>query len=338
MLPYTCFIFFLLGCSQLLCAQFAPPAGQAGSTAIAKDSSIIQAWASQCSVERGWQDISQPQLGRATSGTAAQATGAAGDGLVVSLGDSGVATLTFDYPIRNGLGADFVVFENAFSPTFLELAFVEVSSDGQNYVRFPAISNTDTSQQIDGFGHVDATKVYNLAGKYRAGFGTPFDLEELVGDSAILDVNAVTHVRLVDVVGSINPLYGSRDSRGHLINDPWNTPFPTGGFDLDAVGVIHNNTNIAVAKLPVPQALKVWPNPSSSHQAIQISLPETLQQQSLMVTWYNWQGQTVLTQIIHTSSSASQNSLPATNLPAGWYILSIETPLQHYYQKIQLRS
>jgi hypothetical protein len=33
--------------------------------------------------------------------------------------------------------------------------------------------------------------------------------------------------------------YASCDSQGHQINDPWPTPFPTGGFDLDAVGVIH---------------------------------------------------------------------------------------------------
>jgi hypothetical protein len=33
--------------------------------------------------------------------------------------------------------------------------------------------------------------------------------------------------------------YASYDSQGHQINDPWPTNFPTGGFDLDAVGVIN---------------------------------------------------------------------------------------------------
>ena len=88
--------------------------------------------------------------------------GKAGDGAIVSLGDAGVAVLTFSTPIRNGQGPDFAVFENAFSNTFLELALVEVSSDGQNFVRFDAISNTDTTLQIGGFGHVDATNLEHV--------------------------------------------------------------------------------------------------------------------------------------------------------------------------------
>lgn len=62
-------------------------------------------------------------------------------------------------------------------------------------------------------------------------------MDELDGISQLLDVNAITQVRLIDVVGSINPAYGSTDALGNLINDPWSTPFATGGFDLDAVGV-----------------------------------------------------------------------------------------------------
>jgi len=54
------------------------------------------------------------------------------DGYIVSLGDSGVADVTFAGAIYNGPGADFAVFENGFlnatndSLAFLELAFVEV--------------------------------------------------------------------------------------------------------------------------------------------------------------------------------------------------------------------
>ena len=39
-------------------AQFAPPAGQIGSTAIHADSSIFVGWANACSLTRGYQDIS----------------------------------------------------------------------------------------------------------------------------------------------------------------------------------------------------------------------------------------------------------------------------------------
>ena len=36
--------------------------------------------------------------------------------------------------------------------------------------------------------------------------------------------------------------YASSDVNSHQINDPWPTPFDTGGFDLDAVGVINEKT------------------------------------------------------------------------------------------------
>ncbi|NIA17499.1 MAG: hypothetical protein GWO86_04040, partial [Planctomycetes bacterium] len=115
----------------------------------------------------------------------------------------------------------------------------------------------------------------------------------------LLDVNSITHVRIIDVVGYVEPAdfygdgivnftdynifagayqsdiyddnwnqdcdisnptddfvgiadfqvfvekwfdendYSSCDINGHQINDPWPTPFDSGGFDLDAVGIIN---------------------------------------------------------------------------------------------------
>jgi hypothetical protein len=176
-------------------------------------------------------NIANPSLGTVSSGTEQDACGIAGDAGLLSLGDAGIAILQFSTPITNGNGPDFAVFENAFNNTFLELAFVEVSSDGQNFVRFPSFSNNDTSFQIGPFGASDASKIHNLAGKYRAGYGTPFDLEELK-DSTNIDINNISYVKIIDVVGSILPDYCSRDSRGIIINDPWSTPFNEGGFDF----------------------------------------------------------------------------------------------------------
>ncbi|MEO6738908.1 MAG: PEP-CTERM sorting domain-containing protein [Chthoniobacteraceae bacterium] len=199
-------------------------------------------------------NISNPGLGFASYGSGADALGPsdaeANNSLtVVSLGDGGRITLTFARPIANGPGADFAVFENGITDNFLELAFVEVSSDGTNFTRFHAVSLTQTATQVGPFDQsIDPTDLYNLAGKYRVGFGTPFDLAELVGTPG-LDINAVTHVRIVDVVGSIDPLYGTRDSLNNLINDPWPTAFDTGGFDLDAVGVLN------FAPVPEPSSI-----------------------------------------------------------------------------------
>jgi hypothetical protein len=256
-------------------AQFAPQVGNVGTTAIHKDSSIIINWANGCVLNRGWQNIAETTLGRAQVGDESYVPGPAGNG-IVSLGDGGSATLTFHKPIRNGAGPDFVVFENGFidqtlkpGTAFLELAFVEVSSDGENFVRFTAISNVDTSNQLESFEGINATQIHNLAGKYIANYGTPFDLDELANNSNV-NINAITHVRIIDVVGSVTPQFASRDNRGYPINDPWPTPFASSGFDLDAVGVIHQDGPIGVHEIYSSNDKIIYPMPIAAGQFINI--------------------------------------------------------------------
>jgi hypothetical protein len=238
----VCFFTAALWTPTTLAGPYAPAAGVEGSTAVAMDDERIVNWGSGApELIRGPMDIRNPHLGLASYGSAADALGPAqGDSFgVVSLGDGGSITLTFTHPITNGPGYDFAVFENGFSDTFLELAFVEVSSNGMDFFRFPSVSLTPTTSQVGPFGMLDPTNIHNLAGKYRQGFGTPFDLSELADHFPLLDVRAVTHVRLVDVVGSIDPQYATYDSLGNAINDPFATAFHTGGFDLDAVAVLN---------------------------------------------------------------------------------------------------
>lgn len=241
-------------------AQFAPAAGQPGSTALRHDSSCFVAWATGCTVLRGLMDQSAPDSGYATVGSVTSAAGPAMQNGVLSLGDGGTATLSFGSPITNGAGWDFAIFENTFLDSFLELAFVEVSSDGNRFVRFPASSLTDTNIQTGPFGYTRPEKVNNLAGKYVVGYGTPFDLEELK-DSAGLDIMNITHVRVVDVVGSIQAKYATRDAAGRKINDPWPTRFASSGFDLDAVGVIHQKNGLNSKKPGAPTTFQCHPNP-----------------------------------------------------------------------------
>lgn len=244
-----------------LSQSFPPPAGQAGSTAIHKDSSIIIGWATNCEVTRGYMDIENPSLGYASFGTDAIATGPASGTTtsVVSLGDGGTATLTFSSTIVNGPGPDFAVFENGLNDTFLEIGFVEVSSDGEHFVRFPAISEIQTTTQVGGFGTVDCRYIHNFAGKYRVGYGTPFDLEDLI-DSTGIDIDAITHVRIVDVIGSIDPQYATYDSQGNIVNNLHPTPFESSGFDLDGVGVI----NAGELSLKANQLeISIFPNPAT---------------------------------------------------------------------------
>jgi hypothetical protein len=304
--------FLLLLCCiapAIVFSQFAPAAGKPGSTAIAYDSSCFKDWASTCSIRRGLRDTTQPDSGFVNVGDASAALGPAKENGVVSLGDGGSAILTFKHPIKNGPGFDFAVFENSFLDTFLELAFVEVSTDGQHYVRFPAVSLTDTVVQTPAFGYTFPEKINNLAGKYRVGYGTPFDLEELK-DSAGIDLEDVRFIKIIDVIGSLRDTIAQRDYLGHKINDPWPTPFPSSGFDLDAVGVIHSS--ISYLKNPTLVTSKIHPNPSNGNFTISHC-------QAQRFTLYSMQGIAVHQGEIQEGI----NSIHAA-LPAGIYSLHFE--------------
>lgn len=316
-------IFGFLILNSISFGQFAPAAGQLGSTAIHKDSSAIVAWATEIQVQRGYINVSDPTQTHegsnyATFGVPYNALGpAAGNSFdVLSLGDGGTATLRFALPIVNGTGPDFCIFENGLSDTYLELAFVEVSSDGERFVRFPSVSLTPSDVQVGPFGSLDATKIHNLAGKYRVSYGTPFNLEDLT-DSASIDINNITHVRVIDVVGSIDPNFATFDSQGNIINELFPTPFYSGGFDLDAVGVIHQND----AALQVAEShdirLRVFPNPN--HGLFYLSINSDIEIENLQITSIN--GQLIIVQFYADTSAVYMPS----DTPEGIYFLQIQT-------------
>lgn len=245
-------------------SQYAPAAGMAGTTAVHKDSSSIVAWASGIyDFNRGASDIANGWGVLTSFGDPLEALGAAqGNSTnVVSLGDSGSITLSFAFPIQNGSGPDFAVFENSFDDLYLEFAFVEVSSDGQRFVRFPAISLSPWGMQTGPFGYSNPELIHNLAGKYRQGYGTPFDLQDLV-DSSGLNLDSIHFVRITDVIGTVDPVFATHDSEGNPINEPYPTDFAAGGFDLDGVGVIHENNIYAGIPDAQNQSVVVYPNPS----------------------------------------------------------------------------
>ena len=219
---------------------------------------------------RGWADYVRAD-GQSSFGDPALALGpVTGDEFdVVSLGDLTAAQITAGAPVgrltlsvtdaqhpapmRNLPGADFVVFENGVvaeygtggagvGGVFGELAYVEVSTDGTHFARFPSVSLTPAA--VGAYGTLDPTNLFNLAGKHvnAAGesWGTPFDLAVLANHPLVtagtLNLNDVRYVRIVDIPGN----GGFADSAlptPHPIFDPWRT-IGSGGFDLEAVGVI----------------------------------------------------------------------------------------------------
>lgn len=325
---YKFLAFVLLSCLPIFSfAQFATVAGTSNSTAIHADSSIIKSWATECYVNRSWVNVSDTAFeyngsNKASYGTNENGIGKA-DNQVVSLGDGGSTIVTFAEPIINGNGYDFAVFENSFSENFLELAFVEVSSDGKKFVRFPAISLTQTQLQIGGFDNVlDASKINNLAGKYKVFYGTPFDLEDLK-DSATIDLSHITHVKIIDVIGSLNDNYASYDSRGNKINEPFPTPFHTCGFDLDAVAILKH------IKLGIENTesfkFSIFPNPTANFLTI-----NTLENFDFNVSLYNLEGKTVL----EKRNCYNSEILSLEFLHKGLYVLKIESEGIINYNKI----
>jgi len=234
-------LFHIVGLN-LWAGPYEPAAGQPGSTAVFKDDAAIIAWAS------GWQDYLPGANVNSNWQTPNKALGpAVGDSFdIVCLGDGGSIVLTFEHPITNGPGWDFAVFENAFNDTFLELAYVEVSSDGSNFFRFP--NDSVTPGPVGGFGAVDPTNITGLASKYRQGWGTPFDLEVLADISPLLDVTLIPFVRIVDIIGNGTFF----DTSGDPIYDPYPT-VGSAGFDLDAIGVRYYADD--VAPVPEPETL-----------------------------------------------------------------------------------
>ncbi len=171
--------------------------------------------------------------------------------------------------IRNGKGADFAVFENGIvsqittvngsvqGQLLAELAYVEVSSNGRDFARFPSVALTPG--RVGAYGTTDMGSLHNLAGKHPNAGGictaTAFDVDDLAAHPDVLsgkvDPNAIHYVRLVDIPGN-----GSffDDAKSHLdpntwpawanyggvhpIFDQWPT-WGSGGFDLEAVGVLN---------------------------------------------------------------------------------------------------
>jgi hypothetical protein len=162
---------------------------------------------------------------------------------------------------------------------------------------------------------MDATKIDNLAGKYRTQYGTPFDLQELTGISQ-LNINAVTHVKIIDVVGSINTTYATYDKNNTIINDPWPTPFGSSGFDLDAVGVI-NEAAVGIKEFEKDNSFVIYPNPSREQFGVRSS--EFVEGGLLKVC--NILGE----ELFKANLESNNQSFNVSNLNAGIYFVSIET-------------
>jgi len=333
-MKHLLFVFFIVLSVAVSAQQLSNP------IAMHKDSSAFIGWATSAEIVRGYVKISDTTVtytdgpsgitsNHAFYGTTDNCLGKA-NGQFISLGDGGSITLQFDSPIVNGAGYDFAVFENALIPNavpdqdsivFYELAFVEVSSNGEDFVRFPAVSHVPTDTQVGTFGYENSNLLTNLAGVFPVFYGYPFDLEELANEPN-LDVNNITHVRLIDVVGSIDPQYGTYDSEGNIINDPFPTPFHSCGFDLDAVGVIHSLNSV---EGNVFATADIYPNPASGF----VNLSSD---RDFSVEMYNLMGQKVLC----NSEKSTSFAMDISGIESGIYFVAFVFDDRRVVKKIEI--
>ena len=214
-------------------AQFDGAVGTEGCQAINISNPRIQSWALGVEVTRGLQGNSQTNYASYGKPYNAQGCPDSTTTTCVALGDGGTALITFSAPIIDGEGDDFCVFENGFNSTYLELGFVEVSSDGEHFYRFPATSYTT-------YNDIRPELLNNIAGKHEVGWGTPFDLSE-IEDDEFFNRNNVRYVRIVDIIGGVDT-----DSQGNVIYDG-TSGGPSTGYDLTGVGVLNQGSSYFVA-------------------------------------------------------------------------------------------
>lgn len=135
---------------------------------------------------------------------------------VVSLGQGGEIVLEFvDVPLTDGPGADLLVFENAFVG-WLERGFVAASEDGAVWHEWPC-----DPEDADG-GYPGCAGVQPVFASSDNGID-PTDPALAGGDAFDLADLGLVEARFVRVRDSGTNIYGG----------------DSGGFDLDAVAVLH---------------------------------------------------------------------------------------------------
>lgn len=135
---------------------------------------------------------------------------------VLSLGRGGIIVLEFtDMALRDGPGPDLLVFENAFNG-WTELGQVAVSEDGQTWHEWPCDPSDPDGDDSGCAGHrpvlSNSDNDLDPTDPHRAG-GDAFDLADLGIETA----------RFVRITDTGTNFYAGK----------------TGGFDLDAVAVVH---------------------------------------------------------------------------------------------------
>lgn len=164
---------------------------------------------------------------------------------VLSLGDGGIITLEFVHHIVvNGPGPDFIVFENPFyiagDPlnVFAEVAFVEVSQDGETFYRFPNRyypDGTPINNPANWSGFAGVNPVYS----HPDNDIDPTDPQTAGGDAFDLEDVGLEWIRFIRIIDTDEGENAARCDYGNIIYDPGMPGGPSAGFDLDAIAAVN---------------------------------------------------------------------------------------------------
>ena len=170
----------------------------------------------------------------------------AGSTDVLSLGDGGDITLMFtDNEVVNGPGPDLIVFENAMyvngdpESVFCEVAYVEVSQDGVQFIRFPNDYNPDGTPPLNPANWTGFAGVYPVLSNSSNGID-PTDPSVAGGDPFDLDDVGLDWVKYIRIIDTNEPPNAGFDDDGDEIYDAGVITAQKSGFDLDAVVAVHS--------------------------------------------------------------------------------------------------
>ena len=206
--------------------------------------------------------------------------------------------------IHNGIGNDFIIFENAFerifdSAIFAEPAVIAVSQNGTDFIEFPYDEWT-----LNGLAGKTPTNGGENPFDYLLAGGDAFDLEDL-------GLDYITHIKIRDISQIVSK------STDHPYYQP---EFMVTGFDLDAVAILY------------PQAPNTYIEPAQEKdfQVVETHDRITINSNSIInIKIFNSIG-TLIAKIDNRTNVL----INKFGLPSGLYIISIESNGMQYFHKM----
>ena len=139
-------------------------------------------------------------------------------------------------------------------------------------------------------------------------------------------------MKIIDVIGSIDSNFCNYDQYLNKINDPFPTPFPSSGFDLDAVGVINQG--------PVNIILESSENILENFRVINgmvIFDLKSVQKADFKAEIFDLSGKIIFQKNYKYNLEATQN-IDIQSYKNGIYLLNISTQSQSITQKFVLNQ